>query len=96
MLLLEAFTNMMVHAEASKGCLSATLVQEGDQAHIEIKVTDNGKGFDVERFGTDGPGKGLSSMRLRSESIGGQLQVTSAPGETSLVLRLPLPPSQAT
>ena len=48
-----------------------------------MAVTDNGVGFDpaMPSFGL-----GLESIRERTEAIGGQLEITSAPGQGTTVM----------
>jgi two-component system sensor histidine kinase UhpB len=55
---------------------------------VELRVRDNGKGFDSAE-GTDG-GIGLSGMAERARLVGGELTVTSAPGSGTRV-RLYIP-----
>ena len=88
MLLLEAFTNMMVHSGASTGSLSAHLEQGEQGPHIAIRVTDNGKGFDALAHGFNG--KGMASMRTRATALGAMLTVTSEPSNTCVLLCLPV------
>lgn len=57
---------------------------------VEAVVEDDGRGFDPlrARGGTNGawPHFGLATMRERAESIGGTLEVSSAPGTGTRVL----------
>ena len=54
-----------------------------------VSITDNGRGFDPDTAREDG--LGLLGMEERARLIGGQLRITSAPSEGTLVeLRLPL------
>jgi two-component system sensor histidine kinase UhpB len=56
---------------------------------VELRVRDNGKGFDVVSQG-DGGGIGLSGMAERARLVGGELTVTSSPGAGTRV-RLYIP-----
>jgi two-component system sensor histidine kinase UhpB len=56
---------------------------------VELRVRDNGKGFDTGGQG-DGGGIGLSGMAERARLVGGELTVTSAPG-TGTRVRLYIP-----
>lgn len=47
---------------------------------VRIAVVDNGRGFDMERK-RRADAFGLISMRERAEGLGGELSITSAPGE---------------
>ena len=85
----EALTNIAKYAQAS--AVSVTLAgidtQEDDPSQALVQVQDNGRGFAV---GQRTPGHGLAGMRFRVASIGGQLTVTSSPGQgTTIRARLP-------
>ncbi|MFV2178124.1 ATP-binding protein [Actinomadura sp. LOL_016] len=54
---------------------------------MELEITDDGRGFSV----ADSRGFGLDGMRRRLEELGGELTVTSSPGDGTRVLAvLPL------
>jgi len=79
-ILQEAFTNIVKHARAR----TITVRTGSTQAHIVIEVTDDGCGFvDIRE------GRGVSNMRKRAQALGAQLDLTSTPSGTSLVLRIP-------
>jgi signal transduction histidine kinase len=85
----EAVVNAGRHAEADAVSLSLRSVD----AQLELRVTDNGKGFGVvDPLGASEPGHlGLAMMRERAELLGGKLEIeTSARGTRVLVLA-PLP-----
>ncbi|MCC9604372.1 PAS domain-containing protein [Blastopirellula sp. JC732] len=50
---------------------------------IDAEIRDWGRGFDPEATGRDG--FGLGSMRQRAKLLGGRIQVTSAPGEGTII-----------
>jgi signal transduction histidine kinase len=78
----EALNNIARHANASR--VEINLKDEG--AAIELRVHDNGKGFDPEQILSGH--YGLSMMRERAEAVGATLTVTSRPGQgTELILR---------
>jgi signal transduction histidine kinase len=93
-LMQEALNNVVKHARASRVRIATR--HQGD--YVEIRVEDDGAGFDVE---TVRHGRGLKSQIKRAQRLGGRLRVESAPGVgTRLSLRLPLqrkeaPPEQA-
>lgn len=68
-----ALTNIVKHAQASK--VEARFKCQDHEVCLEI--VDDGCGFDVE--GIDGKGMGISIMRERARSIGGDLELTSEP-----------------
>lgn len=80
----EALTNVVKHARASH----VDLVTREAEGKIRISVCDDGEGFDP---GAPGAGRGLKGMRERIELFGGELEVSSAPGEgTEISASVPL------
>jgi len=78
----EALNNVAKHAKASR--VDIDLKHEGTA--IELRVRDDGKGFDSEQ--TFSGHYGLSMMRERTEAVGSSLTVTSQPGHgTELIMR---------
>jgi signal transduction histidine kinase len=77
----EALTNVARHA----GCAQAAMSLGFTPEQVTLKVRDQGVGFDPQKNHTTRRGLGLASMRERAESIGGQFQVTSAPGQGTLI-----------
>jgi signal transduction histidine kinase len=71
----EALNNVARHSGGSQALLK--LHCQGEQ--VELIVTDQGYGFDVERLSTDG--MGLSIMRERAEDIGAAFSIHSQPGK---------------
>lgn len=83
----EAITNVLRHAQA-KG-VAVEISRQGRA--VQLDVRDDGRGC------AGRPGNGLSGMRERAESLGGQMQIDSSPGAgTRLRLLLPLdaPPAR--
>ena len=74
----EAVTNAARHSGASR--VNLGLEREG--SGVRLRVSDKGHGFDTA---APGGGFGLTSMRERAHSVGGELLVTSAPGRGSQV-----------
>jgi two-component system, NarL family, sensor histidine kinase UhpB len=87
----EALTNVTRHA----GATVVELDLEEDASGAELRVRDDGGGFDpsvVARTSSDGPGGGLGlvGMAERARLVGGELDVRSAPGGgTTVTLRVP-------
>jgi signal transduction histidine kinase len=75
----EAVTNAARHSGVSK--VNLGLEREG--SGVRLRVSDKGHGFDTAVPGSGG--FGLTSMRERAHSVGGELLVTSAPGRGSQV-----------
>ena len=58
--------------------------------HIELTITDDGRGFDLEAVRRDGSGLGLVSMEERAHVVGGDLQIITRPGQgTTIRVRIP-------
>jgi signal transduction histidine kinase len=74
----EAVTNAARHSGVSQ----VRLALEGDGSRVRLRVSDRGRGFDPAA--TDG-GFGLVFMRQRARAVGGELRISSAPGEGSEV-----------
>ncbi|MDP3186350.1 MAG: ATP-binding protein [Anaerolineales bacterium] len=78
----EALNNVAKHAKASQ--VEIDLKQDG--AVIELRIRDDGLGFDPKQ--TFSGHYGLSMMRERAEAVGALLSVTSQPGHgTELTMR---------
>jgi signal transduction histidine kinase len=80
----ESLANIRKHARAST--VGITLTRHDDE--VELEITDDGVGFAVQQS----PGFGLDGMRKRLAELGGQLTVTSSPGDgTRILAMIPLP-----
>jgi signal transduction histidine kinase len=76
--ILEAMQNVAKYAQAP--LTTVTLIHT--DGRLEFSVADDGAGFDPA---TAGRGSGLQGMADRLSAVGGQLQVTSAPGQGTTV-----------
>jgi signal transduction histidine kinase len=80
----EAMNNALKHAKSSSVTVSIKIEDINESRCVILEVVDNGVGFDRDSV-IDKGGVGLESMRERTENLGGELMVTSAPGDgTSL------------
>jgi len=80
----EALTNVVKHASASR----VTVGVRDEGGRTEISIRDDGEGFDP---GAATGGRGLTGMRERIELLGGQIAVSSTPGEgTEITASVPL------
>jgi two-component system, NarL family, sensor histidine kinase DevS len=77
----EALGNAGKHAAAERVDVSLWLTQD----RVVMEVSDNGKGFAVEKMTTT-IGHGLSNMQTRAHAVGGDVDITSAVGEGTTVL----------
>jgi signal transduction histidine kinase len=81
----EAITNIVRHAEATQAVVSV----EQDGESILVRVTDNGRGMDLETALAQGH-FGLVGMRERASLLLAPLEIHSAPGQgTTVIVRLP-------
>jgi signal transduction histidine kinase len=76
---IEALNNTLKHAGA--GRVSVCLCSNQDR--FELKITDDGCGFDLAQAHS---GLGLRSMRERVERLGGSLEIHSTPGAGTQVV----------
>lgn len=77
----EALANTAKHAKAKR--VTVNVWQTADRVLLEIE--DNGKGFDLAKMSMT-IGHGLSNMHTRIRNAGGDVEITSAPGEGTTVL----------
>ena len=82
----EALTNVALHAHASQ--VTINIKKENESLILEIE--DNGKGIQ-QRDILDVKSLGLLGMRERALAFGGELQISGAPIQGTLVrLRMPM------
>ncbi|RFP85416.1 histidine kinase [Rhodobacteraceae bacterium 63075] len=79
----EAVSNVIRHAGAGRVVIELAAAGGG----LEIRVTDDGTGFDAAR---DTDGHGLANMRSRIEGLGGEIEIARAAPGTRLRARLPV------
>jgi PAS domain S-box-containing protein len=87
----EALANAARHARASEVKLQLKLAG----SDLELTVSDNGMGFDLERYRSPEERKehvGLVTMAERASLLGGSLEIDTAPGRgTRIRASLPIP-----
>ncbi|MEO8973960.1 MAG: sensor histidine kinase [Ktedonobacteraceae bacterium] len=89
----EGLTNVQKHAQASSVCISIHFME----SEACLSLSDNGCGFDVSLLYGRQPGYnehfgqyGLQGIQERLETVGGQMQMDSHPGEgTHLLVVVP-------
>jgi signal transduction histidine kinase len=80
----EALINVRKHAHVNKVVIR--LGQE--EGAIRISIEDQGQGFDLDQIKEKRASFGLQMMQERVESVGGSMEVETAPGQgTQVVLR---------
>jgi PAS domain S-box-containing protein len=80
----EALNNVLKHSRAQM----VSVIVEYSRKSVVTIIEDNGVGFDPESalsVAIESRGLGLTSMRERIESVGGTLEIESAPGNGTLV-----------
>ncbi len=80
----EGLSNIARHSQATQADIG--IVYHEDE--IEIQISDNGQGFDLQQPGS---GLGLRLIQDRTGAIGGQVVIRSGPGQgTQLTIRVPV------
>ena len=77
----EALANVAKHAHAEKATVQLWTTKD----RVIVEITDNGHGFDVSQTNVS-LGHGLSNMRTRAHRVGGEVEISSEPGEGTTVL----------
>ncbi|MCS6823742.1 MAG: histidine kinase [Cytophagaceae bacterium] len=82
----EAINNTLKHAEASKISIEVSKKHN----HIEMKIRDNGKGFDENNL-SNPAGSGLKNIRERTALLNGQSIIKSDKSKgTEIIVTLPI------
>jgi signal transduction histidine kinase len=83
----EALRNGAAHGGARR--LAVSVVRAG--RHIDLTITDDGHGFDLDAARQESRGLGLLSMEERAHMIGGEVHITTAVGRgTTVRVRVPI------
>lgn len=88
----ESINNIVKHSGATLAAVSLEVL--GDRLHL--KISDNGRGFDREKFLHDSfvpglGGNGLHNLERRGRELGGRCTIISSPGAgTTVLLDVPL------
>lgn len=77
----EALNNVIKHA----GARSVAIAIEFHDGAVRASIRDDGTGFDPEALPVRAKHLGLTSMEERARSVGGTLQIESAPGRGTTV-----------
>lgn len=85
-LLEEALTNVVKHSRARR--VQVQLLQP-DADRLELRIEDDGVGFDVATVRQAGVSVGMRSMHARIARVHGVLDIVSEPGRTVLTAVLP-------
>ncbi len=84
MIFKESINNTLRHSGCSKATINF-LIEDGV---LELRLYDNGRGFDPQ---IENEGNGLASMRQRATKLGGRFTLNSGNGDgTTVTLRAPV------
>jgi signal transduction histidine kinase len=87
----EALSNSLRHAKPQR----VALALRSNCETLILEISDDGTGFDSQTPGHSGVG--LTSIRARTQEMGGTLDIQSSPAKgTRVVVRIPAFPSEAT
>jgi signal transduction histidine kinase len=83
----EALRNAVKHAQADR----VEVILNADLEFLDLEVRDFGHGFDPAA-GRRSAGLGLASMEERVRLVGGEISISSSPGQgTCIQVRVPWP-----
>lgn len=83
----EGINNAAKYSEAS----IVELFCDVKKSVLEMRIHDNGRGFDINQSQATGSGYGMQNMHQRAKGIGGTLAIQSSPqAGTTLELRVPI------
>jgi signal transduction histidine kinase len=74
----EALNNILKHSRATNVIVSLYFRTIDNHPRVEMAISDDGRGFDVDHVSSDH--FGLRNMRERAQAIGAEFCVTSQPG----------------
>jgi len=77
----ESLGNIAKHSHASQVYIRLWTASD----RVLLEVVDDGQGFDISKMSVT-LGHGLSNMIARARKVGGEVEITSAPGEGTIVL----------
>jgi signal transduction histidine kinase len=77
----EALANVAKHSHAKKIGVHLWRTRE----RLLLEISDDGQGFDLHKMSIT-LGHGLSNMHTRADKVGGDVEITSEPGEGTTVL----------
>lgn len=83
-ILLEAFTNVLKHARATRVTMRAEW-RDGDPPAVELQLADDGCGAPIEPAAGAARGHGVPNMQARAGAIGATLRIESMSGRGTCV-----------
>ncbi|MBN2550400.1 MAG: GAF domain-containing sensor histidine kinase [Anaerolineales bacterium] len=77
----ESLANIAKHSRAQHAEIHLWIARE----RVLLEISDDGQGFDLRKMSVT-LGHGLSNMHVRARKVGGDVEITSYPGEGTTVL----------
>jgi signal transduction histidine kinase len=77
----ESLANAAKHAKAKKVQIAVWVTDE----RVLMEITDDGTGFDMTSMNTN-IGHGLANMQTRARTVGGEVDISSAPNDGTTIL----------
>jgi two-component system sensor histidine kinase UhpB len=87
----EALNNIEKHSRAAR----MVMILNCARAHVQLTVSDNGKGFKPRTVAGGKSGWGLQNMNERAALLGGNFDIASSKSGTKVSVRLPFENSRA-
>ncbi len=81
-MLQEILNNVIKHSKATEINISLNYLEKA----IFLKIADNGIGFNPDELPAAKKGMGLQNINKRAEIVGGEVNITSRPGEGTVIL----------
>ena len=85
----EAMTNIIKHAGAGR----AWVRLDTGKNTLDLRIEDDGEGFDKRSMETASNGLGMENIRLRAELMNGSMDLKTSREGTALLINIPLYPS---
>jgi signal transduction histidine kinase len=80
----EAFQNSLKHAKATQ----INIIAEQKEAHVNVRIEDNGKGFDMSDSSRQGVG--MINIKNRAQMLGGSAKWQSSESGTAVIIQIPI------
>jgi two-component system, NarL family, sensor histidine kinase DevS len=77
----EALANVAKHAQAKKVVITVWTTTD----RVLMEINDDGRGFDPKKIQFT-LGHGISNMQTRARNVGGDLEITTEPGEGTTIM----------
>ena len=83
----EMMHNIVKHSKASHVSFSISKIKN----RVELRIADNGIGFDKKLFINNSPGLGMRNIKARAEVLNAKISLVTMPGKgTNFLINIPL------